>query len=92
MTMVELWIAIVKSIIFILGGGITYVAYKAYRKTPERSLQLLCVGFGIITVGALLSGVANQFFSVPLAEGVLANSVFVATGLGVILYSLYLQQ
>jgi hypothetical protein len=84
-------IAVVKFVILILGGGITYIAFKAYRRTGEDSLRVLGVGFGVITLGALLTGVANQFFSVSLPRGVLINSVFVALGLAVIMYSLYIQ-
>lgn len=84
-------IAVVKSVILLLGGGITYIAFKAYRRTGEQSLRVLGVGFGIITLGALLTGVANQFFSVSLEVGVLINSIFVALGLAVIMYSLYIQ-
>jgi hypothetical protein len=82
---------VVKFVILILGGGITYIAFKAYRRTGEDSLRVLGVGFGVITLGALLTGVANQFFSVSLPRGVLINSVFVALGLAVIMYSLYIQ-
>lgn len=85
-------IAAVKSVILLLGGGITYIAFKAYRRTGEQSLRVLGSGFGIITFGALLSGVANQFLSVSLEFGVLINSVFVALGLAVIMYSLYIQK
>ncbi|MFQ3319608.1 MAG: hypothetical protein ACI80F_001679 [Natronomonas sp.] len=84
-------IAVVKFVILILGGGITYIAFKAYRRTGEDSLRVLGVGFGVITLGALLTGVANQFLSVSLPRGVLINSVFVALGLAVIMYSLYIQ-
>lgn len=91
MSEIEMAIAVVKSIILLLGGGITYVAFKAYRRTGEASLRVLGVGFAVITLGALLTGVANQFFSVSLEIGVLANSVFVAIGLAVIMYSLYIQ-
>ena len=84
-------IAVVKFVILILGGGLTYIAFKAYRRTGEDSLRVLGVGFGVITLGALLTGVANQFFSVSLPRGVLINSVFVALGLAVIMYSLYIQ-
>ncbi|MFC7059880.1 DUF7521 family protein [Halovenus salina] len=84
-------IAVVKSVILLLGGGITYIAFKAYRRTGEESLRVLGVGFGIITLGALLTGVANQFFSVSLEVGVLINSIFVALGLAVIMYSLHIQ-
>jgi hypothetical protein len=84
-------IGLVKSVILLFGGAITYIAYKAYRRTSEQSLKMLSVGFGIITVGALLTGAGNQFFSVSLELGVLINSIFVAVGLGVIMYSLYMQ-
>lgn len=84
-------IAVVKAVILLLGGGITFIAYKAYSRTGDRSLRILGVGFAIITMGALLTGIANQFFSVSLETGVLVNSLFVAVGLAVILYSLYVQ-
>lgn len=85
-------IAIVKFVILILGGGITYIAFKAYRRTGENSLRVLGIGFGVLTLGALLTGVANQFFSVSLAYVVLINSIFVAFALTIIMYSLYIQK
>lgn len=85
-------IAVVKFVILLLGGGITYIAFKAYRRTRDQSLRVLGVGFGIITLGAFFTGVANQFFSVSLELGVLINSVFVAFGLAVIMYSLHIQR
>ena len=85
-------IAATKAIILFLGGGITYIAFKAYRRSDEPSIGVLGIGFGVITVGALLTGVANQFFSVSLEIGVLVNSVFFAVGLAVIMYSLYMQR
>ncbi|WP_436900818.1 DUF7521 family protein [Halovenus halobia] len=84
-------IVIVKSITLLLGGGITYIAMRAYRRTGERSLRELSIGFGIITLGAALSGAANQLFSVSIETGVFVNSTFLAVGLTVILYSLYIQ-
>lgn len=84
-------IAVVKSITLVLGGGITYIALKAYRRTGEKSLRALSFGFGIITLGAAISGAANQFFSVSLEVGVFVNSSFLVLGLAVILYSLYIQ-
>ncbi|QLH81404.1 DUF7521 family protein [Halosimplex pelagicum] len=84
-------IAVVKSVVLLLGGAITVIAYRAYRRAGEPSLGVLGAGFAIITLGALVSGAANQFFAVPLATGVLVNSVFLAVGLAVITYSLYMQ-
>jgi len=84
-------IAVVKSVILLLGGGITVIAYRAYQRTGDPSLGVLGLGFGVITLGALISGAANQFFAVSLETGVLANSIFLAVGLAIIMYSLYMQ-
>lgn len=85
-------IVIVKTVILLLGTGITYIAYKAYRRTGSPSLRALGIGFGIVTLGALLAGVADQLLSVSLEMGVLINSVLVAIGFGIIMYSLYIGQ
>lgn len=85
-------IVIVKSMILVLGSGIAYIALKAYRRTGESALRALGLGFCVITIGALTTGSANQFFSVPLEVGVLVNSVFVAVGFAIITYSLYIQR
>lgn len=82
----------VKTVILLLGSGVTYIAYKAYRRTGTESLRVLALGFGIITLGALLAGIAHQLFGVSFEAGILINSLLVAVGLAVILYSLYLEQ
>lgn len=82
----------IKTIILLLGSGVTFIAYKAYRRTRTASLRVLAIGFGIITLGALLAGIAHQLFDVSLEAGILINSLLVAVGLAVILYSLYLEQ
>lgn len=81
-----------KTVILLLGSGVTYIAYKAYRRTGTTSLRLLAAGFGIITLGALLAGIAHQLLGVSLEEGILINSLLVTIGLAIILYSLYLEQ
>lgn len=82
----------IKTAILLLGSGVTIIAYKAYRRTRTASLRVLAIGFGIITLGALLAGIAHQLFGVSLEAGILINSLLVAIGLAVILYSLYLEQ
>lgn len=81
-----------KTVILLLGGGITYIAYQAHRRTGAPSLRALTIGFGIITLGALLAGIANQVLGVGLQTGVLINSLLVALGFAVIMYSLYLER
>ena len=85
-------IVVVKTVILLLGTGITYIAYKAYRRTGSSSLRTLGVGFGVVTLGALLAGVADQILSVSLEMGVLINSILVAIGFAIIMYSLYLER
>ena len=85
-------IVAVKTVILLLGSGITYIAYKAYRRTGTHSLRALGIGFGVITFGALLAGIAHQILSVSLELGILINSVLVAIGLAIIMYSLYLER
>lgn len=78
-----------KTITLVLGGLITYYAYRAYRRTHARPLGLLALGFAIVTVGALLAGLADQAFGLDTSAVLLVESVLTATGFGVILYSLY---
>jgi len=85
-------IIVVKTVILLLGGSITYIAYRAYQRTGSVSLRALGIGFGIVTSGGLLAGVANQIFSVTLEMGVLVNSILVAIGFAFILYSLHLER
>lgn len=87
-TDVTVMLAIVKTLILLAGGIITYFAITAYRRTRERSLGLLAAGFGVITVGALLGGLTFEVLAVPLAVGVLVEGVFVLLGFGLIAYSL----
>lgn len=87
-TVVSLIIA-VKTGILVLGGLITYLSYKAYRNTGERSLRALTIGFGIITFGALLAGVLDTLHNISLALGVLIDAVLTLIGFAVITYSLY---
>ena len=80
--------AIVKTIIAILGGLITYFSFKAYRRTGESSLAYLTAGFGFVTFGAILGGTVFELLEVELATGVLIEGVFVLIGFFLIAISL----
>lgn len=92
MSRVDTAIVVVKTLILLLGSGITYIAFRAYRRTDAPSLRALGIGFGTVTLGSLLAGIADQVLSVSLEVGVLINSVLVAVGFAVIMYSLYLER
>jgi tryptophan-rich sensory protein len=88
---VQLAIAIVKTLILVVGGIVTYLAYSAYRRTGDVSLRLLSIGFGLVVVGVLLAGFTFELLRVSLGLGILLESLFVLAGLGVIAYSLRVQ-
>ncbi len=85
---VQLAIAVVKTLILVVGGIVTYLAFSAYRRTGDRSLGFLAVGFGFIVVGVLLAGFTFELLDVALGLGILIESFFVLVGLSIIAYSL----
>lgn len=88
-TEVQLAIAIVKTLILLTGGAVTFFAYRAYARTKQRSLGFLAAGFGLITFGVLLAGFLSELFDQSLAVGILIESLLVLAGMVVIAYSLY---
>jgi len=78
-----------KTLTLILGGLITYFAYRSYRRTRSRALGSLAVGFGIITFGTFLAGAVDQLLQVDFQYGLLIESGLIALGFLVIVYSLY---
>jgi heme/copper-type cytochrome/quinol oxidase subunit 3 len=87
----QIAVVVTKTVILVLGGTITYFAYKASQRTRTASLRTLSLGFGVITVGAVFGGVAHQFVSASIASGVLINSILTAVGFVIITYSLYME-
>lgn len=82
-------IVAVKAVTFVLGVLVTYFAFKAYRRTETSSLQALAIGFGVVTLGSALAGVAHQVLGVSLPVGVFLQSLLTAVGFAIITYSLY---
>lgn len=82
------FLSIAKTVILFLGGFVTVTAYRAYRRTDDRSLAFLSVGFGFVTAGTFLAG-AVYHLGMTLAQGILIESALVLVGFSVIAYSLY---
>lgn len=87
-TEVRIALALVKTLVMLVGGVVTYLSYSAYRRTADRSLRLLAVGFGLITGGTLLAGFTFELLGVSLGIGIVLESLFVLAGLSVIALSL----
>lgn len=82
-------LVVLKTLTLILGGLITYYAFKAYRRTGSNALRALAIGFGVITVGALIAGVFDQVLAISMQNAIVAESALTAIGFAVILYSLF---
>jgi hypothetical protein len=89
MSHLDIALIAIKTGTLLLGSLITFLSLKAYSRTGSRSLRSLGIGFGLITVGALLAGVGHQFTSLTLAQSVVIESSLTLLGFAVIVYSLY---
>ncbi|MDY7081284.1 MAG: hypothetical protein SXQ77_02465 [Halobacteria archaeon] len=89
MSHVTVGIAVVKTVILLLGSLITYFSYKAFQRTGSKPLRALSIGFAFIVLGALAGGTLHQIVNVDLQIGVLIQSLLTMVGFVVITYSLY---
>lgn len=71
-----------------LGSVIAVVAHRAYRRTGNRSLRALAIGFGLLAAGAVAAGLLHTVVGLSLAESQTVQSLFTAAGLAVIVHSL----
>lgn len=85
---VTIGLIVVKTLVAVMGGTVTYFSYKAYRRTRSRSLGLLTAGFALVTLGAILGGTAYELLGIWLGLGVLIEGLFVLAGFSLIAYSL----
>ena len=90
-TEVAVALAVVKTLSLIVGGMISYFAFKAYRRTRQRALGYLSIGFAIVTLGLVLAGVLYELLNVDFAVGILLESLLFLVGFLIIAYSLYAQ-
>jgi hypothetical protein len=78
-----------KTVTLVLGGLITYFAFKAYRRTGAPPLRALALGFGTVTLGSLLAGVVDRLLETAGTTALVVESALTAIGFAIILYSLY---
>jgi len=78
-----------KTVTLAFGAVITYLALRAYRRLGDDGLKWLAVGFGVVTVGALGAGVADQLLAVDDQTAIIIESGLTMVGFAVVTYSLY---
>lgn len=85
-------IVALKTLTLVLGVVITYLSYKAFRRTGSPALRSLTLGFGLVTLGALLAGVVDQIVGLQTDIALIVESALTAAGFAVIVYSLYVDR
>ncbi|WP_276273896.1 DUF7521 family protein [Haloarcula litorea] len=81
-----------KTVTLLCGVVLTWLTYKAYRRTGSPAMRALWVGIGFVTAGAMLAGGVHQLLGLPVALSSTVQSLFTATGFAVLTYSLYTEQ
>lgn len=82
-------LGIVKTVLLLLGGLITYLAYAGYRDTGEGTMLYLAAGFGLVTFAILLQGIFFELVGLGLAAADLLATLVAIAGFATILVSLY---
>lgn len=82
-------VIVFKTVTLLIGGFITYTAAVAARKTSWTGLSYLAIGFGIITLGSLVAGTADQLLLLDTTDALIAENALTMIGFGIIGYSLY---
>jgi hypothetical protein len=77
-----------QSVIVILGIIIIYYATRGYRKTNNKSLLFLGLGFFFVTIGALAAGLLYQFLNFDIYEVIAINAASDVIGFVLIVYSI----
>lgn len=77
----------VRLLLLLLGIATTAISFRAYRHERTRYLRDATIGFGFITLGVLIEGFLYQFTTLTLTQVHIAESVALACGIGVLLWS-----
>lgn len=87
--LVVLFVVAANAVVLALGGIITHLAYRAYRRTRMEAMRRFAAGFGLITLGLLFGGGLHQIVGTGVLVGILAQVSLTALGFGILAYSLY---
>ncbi|MEF8851015.1 MAG: hypothetical protein V5A28_01165 [Haloarculaceae archaeon] len=89
MTDITIVVVFAKALVLPLGVGISYFAYRAYRRTGAAAMRSFAAGFAVVTAGSVLGGGLEQLVGVGLEAGLLVDSVLTAVGFVILARSLY---
>lgn len=74
-------------LLLIVGIATTTISFRAYRRERTHYLRNATIGFGCITFGVLVEGFLYQLTSLTLTQVHVVESIALACGLGMLLWS-----
>ncbi|WP_396613611.1 hypothetical protein ACH9L7_16895 (plasmid) [Haloferax sp. S1W] len=78
-----------KTVTLMLGGLVTLVTFRAYRRQGTLALRSLCAGFALVTFGSLVAGIVHQLTPLSYDYALVVESALTVGGFAVIAHSLY---
>jgi hypothetical protein len=87
-TSLALGVVLADAVAVALGGVVTHLAYRAYRRTGRASLRSFALGVGLLTLASLGGGLA-ALLDVEQLASVLGTGLLAALGFAYLVYSLY---
>lgn len=82
-------LVIAKLITMVLGFLIAHQAYRGYRVHGSKPMLYVAIGFVIISIGSVIEGILFDVVGLELFIAGTVQTIIVAIGMVVILYSLY---
>lgn len=82
-------IAVVTTVVVVIGATIAALANRAANRHTSRPLRLFSYGFGAITLGLLVGGVGGLVVGLGVEQTLLVQGTLVAPGFVLLLRSLY---
>lgn len=80
---------IAKLFVLTLGLVISKKAYRGYHRHDSAAMLYLAIGFVLISVGTAIEGLLFELFELDIFVASAIQTVIAASGMLVILYSLY---
>ncbi|MFB6266958.1 MAG: hypothetical protein ABEI31_04795 [Halodesulfurarchaeum sp.] len=84
----QAYILLMKAVILVFGGLVTFYAVRAARRTGQDALWVLAIGISLVTIGSMTAG-TPQLLRLDVNPWAGVVSTVSAMGFVVLAYSLY---
>ena len=79
---------VAQGVLLILGAIVVYYGLVSYRRTKNRAMLMLAIGFGFVTIGAVAGGIIYEVLGGDLLTADLIQAAARVIGFLFIIYSI----